>query len=58
MTARGVEQDIASFIADVQATGRATRERQYRWMVENALDSGADDFLDIDGFSFNRREFC
>lgn len=54
----GREESVAEFVARVQATPRSAREKQYRWMVDNALDSGADDFLDIDGFSFNRREFC
>jgi hypothetical protein len=53
----GREQPVSDFVQHVQATSRLAREKQYRWMVDNALDSGADDFLDIDGFSFNRREF-
>lgn len=53
----GEDIPLADFIAEVQATSRERRERQYRWMVDNALDSGDDDFLDIDGFSFCRREF-
>jgi hypothetical protein len=55
----GVEYEVGAFIGHVETTKTESRSRQYRWMVDHfPADQRKDDWLDPDGFSFHRGEFC
>ena len=53
----GRDHDRSDFIRSVEATEPEARRRQHQWLIDHnyPLDR---DYLDADGFSFHRGDFC